>query len=300
MVHPKVLVLRTAGTNCDVETAFAFESSGAHVERVHINRLVSGEKKLENYQILALAGGFSYGDDIISGRILANELRLRLGEEIKRFIADGKLIIGICNGFQVLVRAGILPGTFFQRVPRVAGLALPLRDPAFLNSFGKARELPFASPAVEQIVFSQTVTLTHNDSGKFEDRWIYLKPDGHCVWTQGLNEVIYLPVAHAEGKFVALDENVLSRLKDSGQVIFRYCDENGDTPVYPANPNGAIDNIAGITDATGRILGLMPHPERHFLSLQHPSWTRLASREKFGQGAKIFENGVQYIKKNLI
>ncbi len=267
MVYPKVLVLRTAGTNCDVETAFAFESSGAHVERVHINRLVSGEKKLENYQILALAGGFSYGDDIISGRILANELRLRLGEEIKRFIADGKLIIGICNGFQVLVRAGILPG--------VLG---PLGD----------------------VVFTQTVTLTHNDSGKFEDRWIYLKPDGHCIWTQGLNEVIYLPVAHAEGKFVALDENILKNLNENGQVIFRYCDANGNAPVYPANPNGAIDNIAGITDATGRILGLMPHPERHFLSLQHPSWTRLASREKFGQGAKIFENGVQYIKKNLI
>ncbi len=267
MVYPKVLVLRTAGTNCDAETAFAFESVGASVERVHINRLVSGEKKLQDYQILALSGGFSYGDDIISGRILANELRLRLGDQIKRFISDGKLILGICNGFQVLVRSGILLGVL-----------------------GPSGEMDFI----------QTVTLTHNDSGKFEDRWVHLKPDGNCVWTKALDEVIYLPVAHAEGKFVALDDRILKNLKDNGQVVFRYCDENGKKPAYPQNPNGAVEDIAGISDPTGRILGLMPHPERHFFSLQHPSWTRLASRNKFGQGKKIFENGVAYVKKNLI
>lgn len=289
MVYPKVLVLRTAGTNCDAETVFAFESAGAVCERVHINRLISGEKKLQDYQILALAGGFSYGDDIISGRILANELRLRLADDLKRFISGGKLIIGICNGFQVLVRAGILPGAL-----------LPLRDsPLLANALG-GRELPLASSATDNLIFTQTVTLTHNDSGKFEDRWVYLKPDGKCVWTQGLNEVIYLPVAHAEGKFVTLDQMLLKNLSDNGQIVFRYCDENGRKPVYPQNPNGAVDDIAGITDPTGRILGLMPHPERHFLFLQHPSWTRQKKKEKFGDGAKIFENGVAYIKKNLI
>lgn len=269
MVQPKVLVLRTAGTNCDVETVFAFESVGAVAERVHINMLLNGEKSLSDYQILALPGGFSYGDDIISGRILANELRLRLGDELKRFIADGKLIIGICNGFQILVRAGILPGGSLQ---------------------------PDGQPAD----FKQTVTLTHNDSGKFEDRWIHLKPSGSSVWTQGMNDVIYLPVAHGEGKFLSADNATLKNLVDNGQVIFRYCGENGGKPVYPQNPNGATDDIAGIADGTGRILGLMPHPERHFLSIQHPSWTRLVSKGRFGQGAKIFENGVTYVKRNLI
>ncbi len=268
MVSPKVLILRTAGTNCDAETAFAFESVGAAAQRVHINRLLSGEKKLSDYQILALPGGFSYGDDIISGRILANELRLRLGDALRRFISDGKLILGICNGFQVLVRAGILPGAGAQ-----------------------------PDGTVED--FKQTVTLTHNDSGKFEARWVHLRTSGNCVWTRDIEEEIYLPVAHAEGKFVPINEALLKNLNDQGQVIFRYCDSSGQKPQYPQNPNGAVDDIAGITDSTGRILGLMPHPERHFLALQHPSWTRSVSREKYGQGAKIFENGVDYVKKNL-
>ncbi|MCB9771437.1 MAG: phosphoribosylformylglycinamidine synthase I [Candidatus Omnitrophica bacterium] len=266
MVQPKVLVLRTAGTNCDAETAFAFESVGASVERVHINRLLQGERNLRDYQILAIPGGFSYGDDIISGRILANELRLRLGDELKRFITDGKLIIGICNGFQVLVRAGILPG----------------------------RGNAVAAPE-----FVQTVTLTHNDSGKFDDRWVYLKPDGKSVWTHGMNDVINLPVAHAEGKFIPSDDTLLKSLIANGQIIFRYCNAEGGKPVYPENPNGAVNDIAGIADETGRILGLMPHPERHFLTTQHPSWTRYPEVKGRGHGARIFENGINYVKKNL-
>lgn len=219
MVSPKVLILRTAGTNCDVETAFAFESVGAVAQRVHINCLLSGEKKLRDYQILVLPGGFSYGDDIISGRILANELRLRLGDELKCFINDGKLILGICNGFQVLVRAGILPGASVQ-----------------------------PDGSIED--FKQTVTLTHNDSGKFEARWVHLQVGGKCVWTRGLQETIYLPVAHAEGKFVPINETLLKNLTDHEQVIFRYCDSAGKKPQYPQNPNGAVDDIAGITDST--------------------------------------------------
>lgn len=265
----KVMVLRTAGTNCDAETVFAFESFGAQADAVHINRVIQREVFLENYHILAIPGGFTYGDDIESGRLLANELMLKLGQEIGRFIAEEKLIIGICNGFQVLVKAGILPGLLDKREIPVSG-------------------------------FSQTVTLTHNDAGKFEDRWCYLKVEGQSVWTQGLEKIVYFPVAHAEGKFVPQDKGLLERLEQNGQIAFRYCAPQGQKAKYPENPNGSVGDIAGITDRTGRILGLMPHPERHFLFVQHPYWTRLARNGRYGQGAKIFENGVAYAKKTFL
>ena len=266
----RVLVLRTAGTNCNVETAFAFTHGGAVVDEVHLERVFAGEVKLADYHILALPGGFSYGDDIASGRIFANELRLRLGKDIARFIRDKKLIIGICNGFQILVKAGILPG-------------------------------PFAPEAVGQ----QTVTLTNNDSGKFEDRWTYLKVEGNSVWTQGLKDVIYIPVAHGEGKFIPANDQLMKALAANGQVAFRYVCADGTRGGYPHNPNGAVDDVAGITDATGRILGLMPHPERHFHFTQHPFWTRLKAegghdRAALGDGAKIFANGINYVKENLL
>ncbi|MDO8580700.1 MAG: phosphoribosylformylglycinamidine synthase I [Candidatus Omnitrophota bacterium] len=264
---PKIIVLRTAGTNCDGEMAFAFEKSGGEVDLVHVNQLLRGEVHLQDYHILAIPGGFTYGDDIASGRILANELNVKLGQQIGSFIADGKLMIGVCNGFQVMIKAGFLPG----------GLAS-------------------ASTPV-----SQTATLTFNDSGKFEDRWVHLKVEGKSVWTQGLdNNILYLPVAHAEGKFVTIDQDVLECLKTNGQVAFRYCSSSGGEPHYPDNPNGSVEDIAGITDKTGRILGLMPHPERHFLSLQHPSWTRQKHKGTFGDGARIFQNGVDYINNNLL
>lgn len=256
----KVIVLRTAGTNCDAETAFAFEQSGAGVDAVHIKKLFDGGVRLEDYHILAIPGGFTYGDDVESGRILANELRLRLGEDLRRFIDAGKLMIGICNGFQVLVKAGILP-----------------------NPMG-----------------AQDATLINNDSGKFEDRWVHLKVNTRSVWTQDLEETIYLPVAHAEGKFIPKNDAVLDLLKKNGQVAFRYCAGDGIRPEYPENPNGSIDDIAGITDETGRVLGLMPHPERHFLFTQHPFWTRLERQGRKGDGAKIFENGVRYIQENIL
>jgi len=216
---------------------------------------------------MALPGGFSYGDDIASGKIFANEMRLRLGQEIARFIKDGKLIIGICNGFQILVKAGILPGPF--------------------------------SPSG---TLKQTATLFHNDSGKFEDRWTHLKVSGKCVWTRGMEDAVYFPVAHGEGKFIPLDTKVLKDLPKNGQVVFRYCRADGALAEgeYPLNPNGAVDDIAGITDRTGRILGLMPHPERHFLSRQHPFWTRLNKKEKLGDGALLFKNGVEHVKKSLL
>lgn len=260
--NPKVIVLRTAGTNCNEETAFAFSHLGAVVDQVHINELAAGKRSLADYHIMALPGGFSYGDDIASGRILANELRLKLKEDIKKFIADGKLVLGICNGFQILTKAGILPG---------------------LNMYE-----------------GQEATLFHNDSAKFEARWIHLSVDSQkSIWTKDMPKQIYLPVAHGEGKFIPKDPEVLDALKANGQVVFHYCSANGGVPSYPEDPNGSTEHIAGICDPTGRVLGLMPHPERHFFTRQHPFWTRLNKKEKLGDGAKIFENGINYVKENL-
>ena len=261
MTNVKVIVIRTAGTNCNEETAFAFQRLGAHVDQVHINALIAGAAKLSDYHILALPGGFSYGDDIASGRILANELRLKLGEDIKKFIRDGKLIIGICNGFQILAKAGILPGLGWK--------------------------------------VGQEATLFYNDSAKFEARWVHLKVESRCVWTKSMSGQIYLPVAHGEGKFIPREKKVLDALTSNGQIVLRYCAPDGGKPIYPDNPNGSTDNIAGICDTTGRVFGLMPHPERHFLFEQHPYWTRLQKTGEFGDGAKIFENGINYVRENL-
>jgi len=262
----KVCILRTAGTNCDKETAFAFQKASAETELVHVNRFISSEKKLENYQILAIPGGFSYGDDIAAGKILANELRNKLIEDIKKFIEDGKLIIGICNGFQILVKSGLLPGNADLK---------------------------------------QETSLIINDSGKFEDRWVYLKPPVtgrrspvKCIWTKGLPEIIYLPVAHGEGKFMTQDKKVLVRLRKNNQIVFQYCDEKGRLAGYPYNPNGSQENIAGICDDTGRIFGLMPHPERHIGFSQHPRWTQM-KQKKYPDGFHIFKNGVEYARQNL-
>jgi len=259
----KVCILRTAGTNCDKETAFAFEMAGAHSELVHINRLISKEKDIHEYQVLALPGGFSYGDDIASGKIFANELKNKLGDELKKFVAEGKLIIGICNGFQILVKSGLLPGN---------------------------------------VALDQETSLIINDVGKFQDYWVYLKTaetqarTTKCVWVKDLPEMIYLPVAHGEGKFVTKDKEVLARLKKNHQIVFQYCDDQGKLAGYPHNPNGSEDNIAGICDETGRILGLMPHPERNMYREQHPRWTMGPNAP---DGLQIFNNAVTYAKKHL-
>ncbi len=254
MLKPKVCVLRTAGTNCDKETAAAFKLVGATPELWHINSLLEKKRCLDNFQILALPGGFSYGDDIASGKLFANELKFKLAKELQEFICQGKLIIGICNGFQILVKSGFLPG----------------------NSELK-----------------QNVSLITNDSGKFEDRWVYLKASGKSVWTKDISQIIYLPVAHGEGKFILEDKSLLNKLEQNGQIVFKYCTALGEPARYPDNPNGSTQGIAGITDVTGRILGLMPHPERHIFSRQHPRHENLKGK-KFGQGLAIFKNGVEY------
>jgi len=269
MKRVNVMVLRTAGTNCDKETAFAFELAGSEARLTHVNELAKDGKTLDACQILAIPGGFTYGDDIASGKILANELRFKFEETVKRFILDGKLIIGICNGFQILVKAGLLP-----------------------NLSGNFDTIE--------------ATLTLNDSARFEDRWVYLKKiknqnskiKNRCVWTQGIDDTIYLPVAHGEGKFIPKDDAVLKILKEKGMIVFEYVDQNGRGAGYPHNPNGSIENIAGICNETGRIFGLMPHPERHISPYQHPRWTRI-KRKKEGDGLAIFRNGVNFAKKHL-
>jgi phosphoribosylformylglycinamidine synthase subunit PurQ / glutaminase len=263
-MNPRVLILRGPGTNCDQETAFAFQTAGGKPEVVHLNRLLENPKLAANYQILTIPGGFSYGDDISAGRIFGNQMRHHLKGCLEEFKAAGKLIFGICNGFQILIKSGVL---------------LPDR-------------------ADEPIA-----TLTLNESGKFEDRWVYLRvTNDKCVFLRGIDEM-YLPIAHAEGKFVARDEATLNNLDGSGQLILRYS-TSPEAPApqasspkpallpYPANPNGAALNVAGLCDDTGRVFGLMPHPERHIDPTHHPRWTR--EKREHGDGLAVFENAVRY------
>ena len=258
---PKALILTGYGINCDIETAHAFKQAGAEAERIHINDLINGTIELPDYHILAFPGGFSFGDDIASGKVLANMIKYNLGREIREFIDAGKLIIGICNGFQAMVKMGLLP------------------------AFGGD--------------MAQEVTLTFNDSGRFEDRWVHLcanKRSG-CVFTKGI-ESIYLPVRHGEGKFVTKDPQVLSRLKKGDHIVFQYTDNEGRPAGYPHNPNGSVENIAGICDGTGRVFGMMPHPEAFQHRTNHPRWSREDLPEE-GAGMAIFRNAVEYAEENL-
>ena len=257
----RALVLRTAGTNCDAETQFAWEKAGAKAERVHINRLIEEPKRLARYQILTIPGGFSYGDDISAGKIFANQLVHHLADVLHTFLEADRLVLGICNGFQVLVKCGLLPGSDNGRVSLI-----------------------------------QQATLTSNDSGLFEDRWTRLRADtDRCVFLEK-GESLYLPVAHAEGKFVPADSAPVDKLEAAGQVALRYVGPDGQPGAgYPWNPNGSVGDVAGLCDPTGRILGLMPHPERHLLPWHHPQWTRLGAREA-GDGFRVFQRAVKYFK----
>ncbi len=261
MVEVKAIVLRAAGINCDTETEYALELAGAAAQRVHINRIIEDKSALEQFQILVFPGGFSYGDDVAAGKILANQIIHHFYEPLQKFIDAGKLVLGICNGFQVLVKSGILPG----------------------DNSTKSKG---------------AVTITYNDSGKFEDRWVYLAPQTkRCVFIEP-DRQIYLPIAHGEGKVVTYDQAVLEKLDSGGYIAFKYVDENGEEGDYPVNPNGSINSIAGLTDTTGRVLGLMPHPERFVRGTQHPHWSRLEKRSN-GDGMTIFTNAVKYIRENF-
>ena len=266
MSSPRVLVLRAPGTNCDEETAFAFEQAGAVAERVHVNRLIENPALKDRYQILCVPGGFSYGDDIAAGRILATRLRQHLSALVDAFAHGNgdRLILGICNGMQVLMRLGVLT---------------------------EGVEQPGTTPA----------TLTWNNHGRFEDRWVHLVVDETpCVFLRNIDRM-YLPMAHAEGKFVAASAEVLGQLREQGRLAIRYADgERGavqdDVLPFPHNPNGADANVAGVCDATGRVFGLMPHPERHIDPTQHPAWTRREQQPEYGDGLALFRNAVEWFE----
>ncbi|NJN19628.1 MAG: phosphoribosylformylglycinamidine synthase I [Oscillochloris sp.] len=256
-MKPRVLVLRAPGINRDNDAAFACELAGARVDLVHVNRVAAGDVRLANYAMLVVPGGFSYGDHLGAGRLLAVDLIHRLGEPLRAFVADARPVIGICNGFQVLVKAGVLPGW---------------QDGA-------------ARPAV---------TLTDNHSGRFECRWVQLQADASspCIFTRTISQPIEVPVAHGEGRIAVSDDAALARLRSAGLIALRYHSPAG-SAAYPANPNGSVDAIAGLTNPAGNVLGLMPHPENAILPHQHPRWTREAPRQE-GDGMAIFRNAVQY------
>ena len=256
MAQPHVLVLRAPGTNCDVETEFAFVQAGARADRVHVNQLREQKSLIDQYQILCIPGGFSYGDDIAAGRILASQLKHDLGEVLQAFHAQEKLILGICNGFQVLIKSGILIADDDQ---------------------------------------GAQATLAWNDCGRFVDRWVHTKVDGdRCVFLRGI-ERMYLPMAHAEGKFVTRDNDTLGNLDQSGRLCIRYCAaDGGEANGFPENPNGSMANVAGCCDESGRVFGLMPHPERFLDATNHPHWTRMAKLPAEGEGCAVFRNAVEF------
>lgn len=255
MARPNALVLRAPGTNCDAEAVFAFEQAGAAAERVHVNALRENPARLRDFQILVLPGGFSYGDDVAAGKILASQFQNFLADAVREFRDSDKLILGICNGFQVLLKAGLI---------------------------------------VQPDDDGPMATLAHNTSGKFEDRWVHLKvTSDKCPFLTDIDG-LYVPVAHGEGNLVCRKEWILSGLGQAGQVVLRYTDPAGNAAAgYPHTPNGSQDDIAGLCDATGRVLGLMPHPERHVLPTQHPRWTRDGLKTE-GDGLPLFRNAVAY------
>jgi phosphoribosylformylglycinamidine synthase I len=255
-MKPHALILFVTGTNRDQDVAAALELAGAQPEIVHINQLNSGERRWEAYQMLVIPGGFSYADALGAGKLLALDLMQYFHEEVSTFVASGKPVIGICNGFQALVKSGILPDANHSASPRA--------------------------------------TLTFNHSGHFECRWVTLQPISEvCVWTRGLQERIECPVAHGEGNFLPASEAELDSLQQGGQIALVYVRPDGKPAGgrYPFNPNGSTIDIAGICNPNGNVLGLMPHPENHIYPFQHPHWTRAAVQ---GTGLPLFINGVQY------
>ncbi|MSR30518.1 MAG: phosphoribosylformylglycinamidine synthase I [Gemmataceae bacterium] len=256
MASPRVLILRAPGSNCDKETEFAFQKAGVSTQSIHIIELRKNPMALRDFQILVIPGGFTYGDDVAAGKILANQLASFLGQELRSFRDREKLILGICNGFQVLLKAGLI--------------------------LQPDEEGPLA-------------TLAHNTSGRFEARWVNLSvTPGKCPFLKNMDRLL-VPVAHGEGRFVTRTPWIQDGLEKSGQVVLRFINEKGELDGFPCNPNGSQGNVAGLCDPSGRVLGLMPHPERHLLPTQHPRWTR-EGLKPHGEGFALFQNAVEYFK----
>jgi len=258
----RTCVITGFGINADDELRTAFELAGSRADKIHINDLIRAPGSLEKYQILAFPGGFTFGDHIGSGKVFAGLLKQNLQRPLEEFLTSGKLVIGICNGFQVLVKLGILPNLSADWNPEVS--------------------------------------LIHNDSGKFEDRWVKVRfnPSCPCIWTQGLDEM-ELPVRHGEGKFVTGSRSILKTLLSEDLNALSYVSRNtgAERTEYPDNPNGSEEDIAGICDRTGRVLGLMPHPEAFIYPENHPRWTRETITE--AAGLRVFERGVRFVEHNL-
>lgn len=271
----RAVVISGNGTNCEREVAHACRLAGAEVvDVVHVAELLSGRSRLDDYHLLNLAGGFLDGDDLGSAKAGANRLTHAaikgrgetLSDQLQRFIADGKLVMGVCNGFQLMTKMGLLPalGGNYRR---------------------------------------QSATLTFNDGGRFEDRWCYLRVDREspCVFTRGLTG-LYLPVRHGEGKFVVENDEVMQEIETRHLAVVRYCDHTYRVPTmeYPLNPNGSMAAIAGICDETGRLFGLMPHPEAYLHRTHHPRWTREPDLPEEGMGLWLYNNAVKYIREELL
>lgn len=265
----RALIITGFGLNCEAETAHALRLSGAVVDQVHLNDLIDAPHLLDQYHILALIGGFSFGDHIGAATVFANRLKYRLKEPIHRFVADGRLVVGICNGFQTLVKFGLLPG-------------------------------------LDGNYESQRVTLTANTSGVFRNAWVRLHVDSEspCVFTRDL-ERIELPIRHGEGRFVAESDALLRRLRGEHLVPLRYADPKTGNPTteFPDNPNGSSDAVAALCDPTGRVFGMMPHPEGSWSPLLHPDWPRRKRNGDLperGEGLGIFDNAVTFARENLL
>jgi len=267
----KVLIMRVGGTNCDKETQRAFQDLGAQANITHINKIVKNKQMLMEYHAIVLPGGFSYGDYVRAGAIWAKWIVAKLSNEIKRFIAEEKPILGICNGFQVLVEMGVLPG------------------------FNGISEFPEAA-------------LATNSPPGYNCRWVYVRHEnrGNCVFTRHITggKVLRIPIAHSEGRFVfpkEMERRFLEKLVENDQLVFRYCHSNGEPAkgVYPANPNGSFYDIAGICNPEGTVLGLMPHPERAFYWWQQPDWTKKNLMPQHGDGKLVLEGVLNYLEKKF-
>lgn len=274
MATVRACILRAPGTNCDIETAHAFEMAGATSERIHLFRLLEKPELLKEFQILCIPGGFSYGDDIGAGVIFSRQLRGQLNDAMREFLQADKLVLGICNGFQTILKAGLLMRRGIDQQSEVG--------------------------------FEDQVTLTWNNSGRYTDRWVKLKvASSKSVFLKNMDE-FEVPIAHAEGRVAVSDDSVLQKLRNDQQIALCYWNasasemaaKTGDVTNIgilsePDNPNGSLANIAGLSDETGRVLGLMPHPERYLFATQHPQWTRRELRGD-GEGLKLFTNAVSY------